>query len=85
VLTKTELLLPVVGGLFVVEALSVIVQVFIFKLTGRRVFKMAPIHHHFEFLGWDENKVVVRFWIAQAAFSSAGFFLYYIFLYNTVR
>jgi phospho-N-acetylmuramoyl-pentapeptide-transferase len=47
------------------------------------VFKMAPIHHHFEFLGWDENKVVVRFWIAQAAFSSVGFFLYYIFLYNT--
>jgi phospho-N-acetylmuramoyl-pentapeptide-transferase len=83
VLTKTELLLPVVGGLFVVEALSVIVQVFVFKLTGRRVFKMAPIHHHFEFLGWDENKVVVRFWIAQAAFSSVGFFLYYIFLYNT--
>jgi phospho-N-acetylmuramoyl-pentapeptide-transferase len=83
VLTKTELLLPIVGGLFVVEALSVIVQVFIFKLTGQRVFKMAPIHHHFEFLGWDENKVVVRFWIAQAAFSSVGFFLYYIFLYNT--
>jgi phospho-N-acetylmuramoyl-pentapeptide-transferase len=83
VLTKTELLLPIVGGLFVVEALSVIVQVFVFKLTGRRVFKMAPIHHHFEFLGWDENKVVVRFWIAQAAFSSMGFFLYYIFLYNT--
>ena len=83
VLTKTELLLPIVGGLFVVEALSVIVQVFVFKLTGRRVFKMAPIHHHFEFLGWDENKVVVRFWIAQAAFSSVGFFLYYIFLYNT--
>jgi len=82
VLTKTELLLPIVGGLFVVEALSVIVQVFVFKLTGRRVFKMAPIHHHFEFLGWDENKVVVRFWIAQAAFSSVGFFLYYIFLYN---
>jgi phospho-N-acetylmuramoyl-pentapeptide-transferase len=83
VLTKTELLLPIVGGLFVVEALSVIVQVFVFKLSGRRVFKMAPIHHHFEFLGWDENKVVVRFWIAQAAFSSVGFFLYYIFLYNT--
>jgi phospho-N-acetylmuramoyl-pentapeptide-transferase len=82
VLTKTELLLPIVGGLFVVEALSVIVQVLVFKLTGRRVFKMAPIHHHFEFLGWDENKVVVRFWIAQAAFSSVGFFLYYIFLYN---
>jgi phospho-N-acetylmuramoyl-pentapeptide-transferase len=84
VLTKTELLLPIVGGLFVLEAVSVIIQVFVFKLTGRRVFKMAPIHHHFEFLGWDENKVVVRFWIAQAAFSSVGFFLYYIFLYNSV-
>jgi phospho-N-acetylmuramoyl-pentapeptide-transferase len=83
VLTKTELLLPIVGGLFVLEAASVIVQVLVFKLTGRRVFKMAPIHHHFEFLGWDENKVVVRFWIAQAAFSSVGFFLYYIFLYNS--
>jgi phospho-N-acetylmuramoyl-pentapeptide-transferase len=82
VLTKTELLLPIVGGLFVVVAVSVIVQVFVYKLTGRRVFKMAPIHHHFELLGWDENKIVVRFWIAQAAFSAVGFFLYYIFLYN---
>jgi phospho-N-acetylmuramoyl-pentapeptide-transferase len=82
VLTKTELLLPIVGGLFVLEAISVIVQVFVYKLSGRRVFKMAPIHHHFEFLGWDDNKIVVRFWIAQAAFSSVGFFLYYIFLYN---
>jgi len=84
VLTKTELLLPVIGGLFVLEAVSVIVQVFVFKVTGRRVFKMAPIHHHFEFLGWEENKVVVRFWIVQAAFSALGFFLYYIFLYNAV-
>jgi phospho-N-acetylmuramoyl-pentapeptide-transferase len=84
VLTKTELLLPVIGGLFVLEAVSVIVQVLVFKLTGRRVFKMAPIHHHFEFLGWEENKVVVRFWIVQAAFSALGFFLYYIFLYNAV-
>ena len=82
ILTKTELLLPVVGGLFVIEALSVMIQVVVFKLTGRRVFKMAPIHHHFEFLGWDENKVVVRFWIAQAAFATLGFFLYYFFLYN---
>jgi phospho-N-acetylmuramoyl-pentapeptide-transferase len=85
VLTKTELLLPVIGGLFVLEALSVIVQVVVFKLTGRRVFKMAPIHHHFEFLGWQENKVVVRFWIAQAAFAAFGFFLYYLLLYNAVR
>ncbi|HZA44025.1 MAG TPA: phospho-N-acetylmuramoyl-pentapeptide-transferase [Rubrobacter sp.] len=84
VLTKTELLLPVIGGLFVLEAVSVIVQVFVFKVTGWRVFKMAPIHHHFEFLGWEENKIVVRFWIVQAAFSALGFFLYYIFLYNAV-
>ena len=84
VLTKTELLLPVIGGLFVLEALSVIIQVIVFKLTGRRVFKMAPIHHHFEFSGWQENKVVVRFWIAQAAFAAFGFFLYYLFLYNAV-
>jgi phospho-N-acetylmuramoyl-pentapeptide-transferase len=74
----------VIGGLFVLEALSVIVQVLVYKVTGRRVFKMAPIHHHFEFLGWEENKVVVRFWIVQAAFSALGFFLYYIFLYNAV-
>jgi len=84
VLTKTELLLPVIGGLFVVEALSVMIQVAVFKLTGKRVFKMAPIHHHFEFLGWEENKVVVRFWILQAACSAFGFFLYYLFLYNSV-
>jgi phospho-N-acetylmuramoyl-pentapeptide-transferase len=84
VLTKTELLLPVIGGLFVLEAASVIVQVLVYKVTGRRIFKMAPIHHHFEFLGWEENKVVVRFWIVQAAFSAFGFFLYYIFLYNAV-
>ncbi|MDP9476991.1 MAG: phospho-N-acetylmuramoyl-pentapeptide-transferase [Actinomycetota bacterium] len=82
VLTKTELLLPVVGGLFVIEVASVIIQVVVFKTTGRRVFKIAPIHHHFEMLGWEENKIVVRFWIVQAAFSSVGFFLYYIFLYN---
>lgn len=84
VLTKTEMLLPVVGGLFVIEALSVIIQYGFFKTTRRRVFKMAPIHHHFELSGWEENKVVVRFWIVQAAFSAAGFFLYYLLLYNTV-
>jgi phospho-N-acetylmuramoyl-pentapeptide-transferase len=52
-----------VGGVFVVEALSVIVQVGSFRLTGKRVFKMAPIHHHFELVGWPESKLVVRFWI----------------------
>jgi phospho-N-acetylmuramoyl-pentapeptide-transferase len=84
ILTKTEMLLPVIGGLFVVEGLSVIVQYAVFRITGRRkrVFKMAPIHHHFELSGWQENKVVVRFWIVQAAFTAFGFVLYYFMLYN---
>jgi len=63
VITKQEIVLAVVGGIFVVETLSVIIQVLSFKLTGRRVFKMAPIHHHFEEKGWPEPKVIVRFWI----------------------
>ncbi len=84
VLTKTEMLLPIIGGIFVLEALSVILQVLVFKLSGKRVFKMAPIHHHFEFLGWAENKVVVRFWIVQCACASIGFVLYYFTLYNAV-
>lgn len=63
VLTKNELLLAVLGGVFVVEALSVITQVASFKLTGKRIFKMAPIHHHFELKGLDETKIIVRFWI----------------------
>ncbi len=63
VLTKNEILMVVLGGIFVVEALSVIIQVVSFKTTGKRVFKMAPIHHHFELKGWAEPKVIVRFWI----------------------
>ena len=63
VLVKQELLLVVVGGVFVVEALSVILQVFSFRFRGKRIFKMAPIHHHFELCGWPETKVVIRFWI----------------------
>lgn len=82
VFTKTEMLLPIIGGLFVIEALSVIIQYAFFKVTRRRVFKMAPIHHHFELSGWEENKIVVRFWIVQAAFSATGFVLYYLLLYN---
>jgi len=66
VLIRQEFLLPIVGGIFVVEALSVMIQVASFKLTGRRVFLMAPIHHHFEKLGWPEQKIVVRFWIVSA-------------------
>jgi phospho-N-acetylmuramoyl-pentapeptide-transferase len=63
VLTKHEILLAIVGGIFVLEAVSVIVQVVSFKLTGRRVFAMAPIHHHYEKIGWSEPKIIVRFWI----------------------
>jgi len=68
VITKQEILLVLVGGLFVVEALSVIFQVSFFKMTnGRRIFKMAPLHHHFELKGWAEPKVIVRFWIIAIA------------------
>jgi phospho-N-acetylmuramoyl-pentapeptide-transferase len=66
VLIRQEFLLPIVGGIFVVETLSVMIQVASFKLTGKRVFLMAPIHHHFEKLGWPEQKIVVRFWIVSA-------------------
>lgn len=77
VLTKTEVTSLVMGGLFVVEALSVIIQVVSFKATGRRVFLMAPLHHHFEKKGWSETKVVIRFWIVSAAFALVGFALYF--------
>lgn len=63
VITKHEIVLAVVGGIFVIETISVFLQVFSFKMTGRRIFKMAPIHHHFELKGWKEPKVIVRFWI----------------------
>jgi phospho-N-acetylmuramoyl-pentapeptide-transferase len=63
VVTKSEFLFSLIGGLFVVEALSVILQVGSFKLRGKRIFRMAPIHHHFELKGWAEPKVIVRFWI----------------------
>ncbi len=69
ILTKQELLLALVGGLFVIEAMSVIIQVASFKLRGKRVFKMAPLHHHFELLGWSESKVTVRFWIIAILFA----------------
>ncbi|MDO4805852.1 MAG: phospho-N-acetylmuramoyl-pentapeptide-transferase [Coriobacteriales bacterium] len=77
VLTKTEVTSLVMGGLFVAEALSVILQVAVFKRTGKRIFLMAPIHHHFEKMGWSENKVVIRFWIVSAAFTALGFALYF--------
>jgi phospho-N-acetylmuramoyl-pentapeptide-transferase len=67
-----EIVLGIVGGLFVLEALSVIIQVFFFKRTGRRVFRMAPIHHHFEQLGWAESTVVIRFWIVSIVLALLG-------------
>jgi phospho-N-acetylmuramoyl-pentapeptide-transferase len=70
--THHEIVLGIIGGLFVVEALSVIIQVFFYKRTGRRVFKMAPIHHHFEQLGWSEPTVVIRFWIVAFVLALAG-------------
>jgi len=69
VLIKQELLLPFIGGIFVIEALSVIIQVVSFKLRGKRVFRMAPIHHHFELEGWKESKIIARFWIAALVFA----------------
>jgi phospho-N-acetylmuramoyl-pentapeptide-transferase len=63
IITKQEIILAVVGGIFVVETISVVLQVLSFRLTGKRIFKMAPIHHHFELKGWAEPKVIVRFWI----------------------
>jgi phospho-N-acetylmuramoyl-pentapeptide-transferase len=72
VATKHEIVLAIVGGLFALEAVSVIVQVVSFKLTGKRVFKMAPIHHHFEQLGWTEPQIVIRFWIVAVVLALAG-------------
>jgi phospho-N-acetylmuramoyl-pentapeptide-transferase len=72
VATHHEFVLVIVGGLFVVEALSVIIQVAVYKRTGKRVFLMAPIHHHFEHLGWSEPTVVIRFWIISFVLALAG-------------
>jgi phospho-N-acetylmuramoyl-pentapeptide-transferase len=72
VATKHEVVLAVIGGLFVLEAISVIVQVISFKLTGRRVFRMAPLHHHFEQLGWTEPQIVIRFWIISVVLALVG-------------
>ena len=77
IVTRTELLLVVLGGLFVIETLSVIVQVGFFKLTRRRVFRMAPFHHHFELGGWNENTVIVRFWILAGLAVAFGLGLFY--------
>ena len=76
VMTRTEVLLLVIGGIFVIEALSVLIQVFAFQRFRRRVFLMAPIHHHFEMLAWSETKIILRFWIVAAICSAIGFTLY---------
>ena len=72
VATKHEIVLAIIGGIFVMEALSVIIQVASFKMTGKRVFRMAPIHHHFEKLGWTESQVVIRFWIIALILALVG-------------
>jgi phospho-N-acetylmuramoyl-pentapeptide-transferase len=75
-LQNVDLLLPIIGGLFVIETLSVIIQVFTFRVLHRRAFRMAPIHHHFELLAWSETKIILRFWIVAAAFGAIGFVVY---------
>ena len=77
IMMKVEVLLLFLGGIFVIEALSVMIQVFSFKRFGRRVFLMAPIHHHFEMKAWSETKIMVRFWIVGGILCAVGFALYY--------
>jgi len=79
---NVELLLLLIGGIFVIEALSVMIQVFTFKYLGRRVFLMAPIHHHFEMKAWSETKIMVRFWILTGILCAAGFALYYRYFFD---
>jgi len=76
VMTKTEILLILLGGIFVIEALSVVIQVISFQMTRKRVFLMAPIHHHFELKGWSETKIILRFWIVASICGAIGFTLY---------
>ena len=75
--TKTQLLLAILGGIFVVIALSVIIQVGFFKMTGRRVFKMSPLHHHFEMIGWAETTIVIRFWLISGLCIALGLGIFY--------
>src|SRR4029077_3829455 len=76
VMTKTEVLLLILGGIFVIEALSVLIQVFSFQTFRKRVFLMAPIHHHFELQAWSETKIILRFWIVASVCAAIGFTLY---------
>ena len=78
VCTKTQLLLVILGGLFVMIIMSVIIQVGSYKMTGRRVFRMAPLQHHFELLGWAETTIVVRFWLIAGLFIAAGLGIFYV-------
>jgi phospho-N-acetylmuramoyl-pentapeptide-transferase len=77
ILTKTQLLLPLLAGLFVIVTLSSILQVGSYKLRGKRIFKMAPLHHHFELVGWQEVTIVVRFWLIQALSVAFGIAIFY--------
>jgi len=77
VMTHTEVLLILLGGIFVLEALSVAIQVLSFQTTRKRVFLMAPIHHHFELKGWSETKIILRFWIVASIFCAIGFTIYH--------
>jgi len=85
IVLKVEFLLLLIGGIFLIEALSVIIQVFSFKRWGRRVFLMAPIHHHFEMKAWSETKIMVRFWILCAIFCALAFALYYRYYFQFFR
>jgi phospho-N-acetylmuramoyl-pentapeptide-transferase len=76
VMTKTEILLLLLGAIFVLEALSVLIQVFSFQTFRKRVFLMAPIHHHFELMAWSETKIILRFWIVAAICAASGFTIY---------
>jgi phospho-N-acetylmuramoyl-pentapeptide-transferase len=78
IITKQELLLAIIGGIYLMEVMSVILQVASFKMFGRRIFRMAPIHHHFEMLGWSETQVMVRFWILTAIMAGAGLALFIV-------
>src|SRR5881227_1027292 len=82
IMTKTEFLLLLIGGIYLIEALSVMIQVFTFKYLGRRVFLMTPIHHHFEMKAWSETKIMVRFWIVAGILCAAGFALFYRFYFG---
>jgi phospho-N-acetylmuramoyl-pentapeptide-transferase len=82
IMTKAEILALLIGGIFVIVALSVMIQVFTFKYLGRRVFLMAPIQHHFEMKAWSETKIMVRFWIVTGILCAAGFALYYRFFFD---